>query len=156
MRSGTIGGLAAWWLASSVLLGSAGPAFAAEKAESLGPEMLLQTGHFQRVASLAVSPDGKYLLTGSNDFSAVLWEIATGRQLRRFTGHVARLAAVGFSPDGNRVLTAADYSTIGVREWFSYAQDKVPLLTKICFGQEQLVGFSGQGSNFPVLPTKTK
>jgi len=33
-----------------------------------------------------------------------------------------------------------------------FAQDKVPLLTKLYFGEEQFVGFSGQGNSFPVLP----
>jgi len=35
-------------------------------------------------------------------------------------------------------------SVVDVRDWFSFAQDKVPLLTKLFLGQEQLVGFSGQ------------
>lgn len=41
---------------------------------------------------------------------------------------------------------------VDVREWFSFAQDKVPSLTKLYFGQEQFVGFSGQGNSFPLLP----
>lgn len=32
---------------------------------------------------------------------------------------------------------------VEVRDWFVYAQDKVPLLTRLFFNQEQLVGFSG-------------
>jgi uncharacterized caspase-like protein len=69
---------------------------------------------------------------------------------------LAALGAVVGGPLEKQPLKTADDATIGVREWFSYAQDKVPLLTKIYFGQEQLVGFSGQGTNFPVLPTKDK
>ena len=45
-----------------------------------------------------------------------------------------------------------DPKVANVREWFSFAQDKVPLLTKLYFGQEQFVGFSGQGNSFPILP----
>ncbi|MEQ8791512.1 MAG: hypothetical protein RIC55_34935 [Pirellulaceae bacterium] len=41
-----------------------------------------------------------------------------------------------------------------VRDWFNFAQDKVPLLTKLLLGQEQHVGYTGQGVSFPVLPVK--
>jgi len=40
---------------------------------------------------------------------------------------------------------------VEVRDWFGFAQDKVPALTKIFFNEEQFVGFSGQGESFPVL-----
>jgi WD40 repeat protein len=45
-------------------------------------------------------------------------------------------------------------NVVEVRDWFAYAQDKVPLLTRLFFNQEQFVGFSGQGASFPVLPAK--
>jgi uncharacterized caspase-like protein len=69
---------------------------------------------------------------------------------------LAALGAVDAGPLEKQPLKIADDHTIGVREWFSYAQDKVPLLTKMYFGQEQLVGFSGQGNNFAVLPMGKK
>ena len=97
--------LAFFWLLGSWAVREA--VAAGGSSSTHGPELVLQSGHAQRVQSLAVSPDGKYLLSGSNDFSAVLWEIATGRQLRRFTGHLAGVVAVAFSPNVDRVLTAA-------------------------------------------------
>jgi hypothetical protein len=39
-----------------------------------------------------------------------------------------------------------------VRDWFTFAQDKVPLLTRLYFGEEQFIGFSGHGESFPLLP----
>jgi hypothetical protein len=41
---------------------------------------------------------------------------------------------------------------VQVREWFNYAQDKVPLLTRLFLGQEQFVSSSGAGTSFPILP----
>ena len=54
-----------------------------------------------------VSPDGTKILTGSFDRSMRLWDLATGRQLRRFT-HDGWVFALAFSPDGKRALAATD------------------------------------------------
>ncbi len=67
----------------------------------------------------------------------------------------ALLAGVGAVKQGPLTgQTAADAGqrTVEVRDWFSFAQEKVPLLTRLYLGEEQFVGFSGQGQSFPVLP----
>jgi WD40 repeat protein len=63
------------------------------------------TGHRSRVRSVAFSPDGLSVLTGSDDSSARLWEAASGKQLRMFTGYTSVVSSVAFSPDGRSVLT---------------------------------------------------
>ena len=66
---------------------------------------------------------------------------------------LAGMGAVSEGPLlGQTVRPAGESQVADVREWFNYAQDKVPLLTKLYFGEEQFVGFSGQGASFPVLP----
>lgn len=67
----------------------------------------LQTlrGHMGAVYSVAFSPDGTRVLTGSWDHLAILWDVKTGRQLRRF-GHSGWVVSVAFSPNGRRVLTS--------------------------------------------------
>lgn len=68
---------------------------------------------------------------------------------------LAGAGAVEEGPLANQPIKAtADDKTVEVREWFSFAQDKVPLLTKLYVGEEQFIGFSGQGASFPVLPAK--
>ncbi|MEQ8791495.1 MAG: caspase family protein [Pirellulaceae bacterium] len=42
---------------------------------------------------------------------------------------------------------------VNVRDWFNYAQDKVPVVTKAFLGQEQFVTSSGSGTSFPLLPS---
>jgi WD40 repeat protein len=52
------------------------------------------------VTSLAFSPDGKTLASGGWDDMVRLWEVATGKQLRKLDAHQAMVARVAFSPDG--------------------------------------------------------
>lgn len=71
------------------------------------PELVPQTGHALSVWSVAFSPDGRYVLTGSMDMSAVLWDAVTGKQLRTLRGHTQPVTGVAFSPDGRQALTGS-------------------------------------------------
>jgi WD40 repeat protein len=75
------------------------------------PELVVQTGHTYDIRSVAISPDGRYILTGSSDTTAALWEAGTGRKIRTFQGHTRSVKAVAFSPDGKLVLTGAEDET---------------------------------------------
>lgn len=51
------------------------------------------------VRSVAVSPDGKTVMAGGNRF-VQLFDLKTGKTLRRFEGHRKEVLSVAFSPDG--------------------------------------------------------
>ena len=64
-------------------------------------------GHSNWIASLAFSPDGELLASGSTDDWARVWDVATGVE-RYPLAHVNDVRVVAFSPDGELLLTSAD------------------------------------------------
>jgi WD40 repeat protein len=63
-------------------------------------------GHEDVVFSVAFSPDGKKILTGSGDKTARLWDLE-GKLLQVFKGHEDGVWSVAFSPDGKSILTGS-------------------------------------------------
>jgi WD40 repeat protein len=59
---------------------------------------------------LAYSPDGKLLAAGTSYRSVVLWDAATGKEVRIITGHDSSVSDVAFSPNGWTLLAASNDS----------------------------------------------
>jgi len=76
------------------------------------PELVVQTGHSERVTSVAFSVDGKTLASGGWDNTIKLWEVATGRELRSLNGHSQTVSSVAFSVDGKTLASGCGDSTI--------------------------------------------
>lgn len=77
-------------------------------AGSVYAQLVAQIGHEAPVKGIAFSPDGSLLLTASSD-AAVLWEVATGRELRHFLGKLTQVEP--FSYDARYVMTAYEQYT---------------------------------------------
>jgi WD40 repeat protein len=67
------------------------------------------------VKGMALSPDGRRLLTGHEDKLVRLWDVATGKEIQRFEGHTDMVNCVAFSSDGLRALSGSQDRT--VRLW---------------------------------------
>ena len=67
------------------------------------------TGHAHSfgVSSIRFSANGRYVLTGSGDATARLWDLSTGKEVRTFRGHSDGVSAVDFSPCGRFVVTGS-------------------------------------------------
>src|SRR5262249_49568840 len=59
------------------------------------------------IRCLAYSGDGRFLVTGSFDHTAVIWDTATMQPRVRLGGHRGVVEAVAFSPDSKRLVTAS-------------------------------------------------
>jgi WD40 repeat protein len=77
-----LAGAAAAWPLAALAQQSTPPA--------AGDQSLLTfKGHSNVVNSVAFSPDGRTALSGSDDSTLRLWEMATGKELRTFRGHTS-------------------------------------------------------------------
>ncbi|OKH56980.1 AAA-like domain-containing protein, partial [Scytonema sp. HK-05] len=71
-------------------------------------------GDSSYVTSVAFSPDGKTIASGSDDNTVRLWNL-NGQQLKTLSKHSSSVTSVAFSPDGKTIASGSDDNT--VRLW---------------------------------------
>ncbi len=79
-----------------------------------GKELLTLKGHTSGVFSCAYSPDGRRIVSASNDTTLKVWDAETGKELFTLKGHTAQVRSCAYSPDGRRIVSASDDNTLKV------------------------------------------
>ncbi len=85
--------------------------------------------HEGPVLAVAVSPDGRRLVTGGRDHAVRVWDAETGRLLAAFLGHGDRVTGVAFCPDGRHVVSASWDG--GLRFWDADAPHEPPRVVQL-------------------------
>jgi WD40 repeat protein/uncharacterized caspase-like protein len=91
-------------------------------------QLMAQAGPESGVSAIAFSPDGRFVLTASREYAAILWSVDEGKEVRRFEEYPPReITSVAFLPDGNSVVTGDDKGT--VRIWDLHTGQELQRLT---------------------------
>ncbi|KAA3657698.1 MAG: hypothetical protein DWQ04_27285, partial [Chloroflexi bacterium] len=78
------------------------------------------SGHTDWVTDVAISPNGEWIATASNDGTARIWHSTTGQIAQRLEMHVGAVNSVAFSSDGSRLATAGADGFVFVWDTASY------------------------------------
>ncbi|EKM58838.1 uncharacterized protein PHACADRAFT_248933 [Phanerochaete carnosa HHB-10118-sp] len=95
------------------------------------------------VSAIAVAPDGRTLVLGSCDTTAIVWDVRSGRALLRLRGHRAPVGAVAYAPHGALVATAFEDDG-SVKIWdvqtgtclHSFAADVDAVISELAFSPD--------------------
>jgi WD40 repeat protein len=117
------------------------------------PEVVLK-GHRGAVNSIAISADGKRIISGGEDRIVRIWDIEKRAEIQTLVGHKSQVLSVAFSPDGKRVVSGDKDKTIMVwdaidgSEVFTIADLETPA-TSVLYSRSGKWIFSTSGG--PVL-----
>jgi WD40 repeat protein len=76
------------------------------------PSRKVLSGHFDRILTAALSPDGAMVATASADSTIRLWEAATGKSLTVLRGHEGDVTGLAFSADGRMLASRGADDTL--------------------------------------------
>jgi len=100
------------------------------------------TGLYGNVHSIAYSPDGRYIVSGSEDTAIKVWDATTYKEVATLTGHYSTVYSVAYSPDGKYIVSGSEDKTIKV--WDARTYKEVAKLIWHDFGVES-VAYSPDG-----------
>ena len=70
--------------------------------------------HSESVTAIAVTPDGKTVISGSSDRTIKIWNLETGTEKDTLKGHSESVYAIAVTPDGQTVISGSGDKTIKI------------------------------------------
>ncbi|MEH2324039.1 MAG: serine/threonine-protein kinase [Nostoc sp.] len=113
-----------------------------------GEKIRTLIGHSDRVDFVAISPDGKTLVSSSQDDTIKLWNLPTGQQIRTLTGDFP-LFYVAFSADG-KTLASVSVGGNTIKLWNLATGEQIRTLTELS-SMVSSVAFSPDGKTLASL-----
>ena len=85
-------------------------------------------GHQGGLRAIALSPDGRRMVSASIDRTLRLWDLASGQPIGPpLVGHTGTVRAVAFSPDGRRIVSGSFDSTLRIWDGFTGSPISAPI-----------------------------
>jgi WD40 repeat protein len=81
-------------------------------AQASKPELVLQTGHTGPVNTIALTPDGRYLVSGSSDNTIKIWDTSNGNVLRTMLGHLQPVLSVAINASGGLIASGSEDTSV--------------------------------------------
>jgi len=105
-------------------------------------------GHSNAVTSVAFSPDGATLASGSEDKTIEMWKLETGKRWYTLTGHSDWVTCVAFSPDGATLASGGRDKTIQIWDlnkgkWWYALTGHADRVSAVAFSRDGLVLATG-------------
>jgi WD40 repeat protein len=98
------------------------PRLISPRAAYWGPSPRVLEGHKAPVYSIAFSPDGKHIVSGSNDHTVRVWNAVTFEHLAQLDGHENWVSSVAFSPDSKHIVSGSYDRTVRVWNTVTFEQ----------------------------------
>jgi WD40 repeat protein len=77
---------------------------------------MIQTleGHIDGVSTVAITPDGKKIVSGSADNTIRVWDLDSGKEIKKLEGYADWVTLLAITPDGKKIVSGSADNTIRV------------------------------------------